>query len=499
MKKILLLVAFGMLSHFAQAQVPDGNEVIVEYINAEGKLDTLRYFDEYPVSIDFIGSKGEVADKDGVTSSEGETYITINEENADCYVLVHTPKKCQWDEIRMKPFVNKYAKSQGICIATHPHPVVSNNIMESTDDTKRFVYVEGDDATLYLDNLYLDEYLANLGRDANITVSRLSYNTTYYVRPFLKFNGDYIMYGGEKAYTTPRTREGVLINELEKSQWNLAYGGNLIFKEEALVQLAGGEKPQSPTTNAIKAVLRKMLDGMTAEEIKKSFEDKACRVLECTDGSLYFIDKFEDKFITDFNAMFHPSEIEFKTDNNSVNLDLDSKGTGRFTKNVNTSFRSVWCDGSWGVPYNSSMNIEPSSGYANPIVGFNVPEYLWNKTYSIYAVFVRISALNPEFVDDEESDKRPYRFYTNIFEKDENGEYPNTGVRLKNPADGTNYFVTNSENIADTLYIGDYEFNGRGDAVIQFQVQITSKQTKDYSRQMLISKIYLVPKDEEQE
>ena len=489
MKKILLLVAYGMLSHFAQAQVPDGNEVIVEYINAEGKLDTLRHFDEFPISIDFIGCKGEVIDKDGVTSSEGETDITINEENADCYVLVHAANKgCKWDEIRMKPFVNERAESQGICIATHPHPVVSNNIIE------RFVYVEGDDATLYL-----DEYLANLGRDANITVHRLSYNTTYYVRPFLKFKGDYIMYGGEKAYTTPRTREGALIHEPEMSQWNLVYGGNLIFKEEALVQLAGGEKPQSPTANAVEPYLRKMLDGMTAEDIKKSFEEKACRVLECTDDTLYFIDKFEDKFITDFNAMFHPSEIEFKTDKASLNEDLDSKGRGRFTKNVISAFNSVECDESWGVPYNSYINIEPTSESANPIVGFNVPEYLWNKTYSIYAVFVRISALNPEHVDDELSDKRPYRFYTNIFERDENGDYQNRGVKLENPADGTYYFVTNSENIVDTLYIGDYEFNGRGDAVIQFQVMITSKQTNDYSRQMLISKIYLVPKDEEQE
>lgn len=488
MKKIIFIAAFGMISHFAQAQVPDGNEVIVEYINAEGKLDTLRYFDEYPVSIDFIGSKGEVIDRGGVTSSEsGTADIVIKEENTDCYVLVHAANKgCKWDEIRMKLFANEHAESQGICIATHPNPVISD--IEHTMS----VTAEGEDTTLYVDK-------RELATNEYISLNRLSYHTTYYVRPFLKFKGDYIMYGGEKAYTTPRTREGALLHEPEMSQWNLVYDGNLIFKEEALVQLAGGEKPQSPTTNAIEAFLRKMLDGMTEEEIRNSFEDKACRVLECTDDTLYFIDKFEDKFITDFNASFHPMEIEFKTDHNSVNMDLNYNGRGIFTTNVNTKFNSIECDPSWGVPYNSSMHIEPSSGSANPIVGFNVPEYLWNKTYSIYAVFVRISALSPEFVDDEESDKRPYRFYTNIFERDENGDYPNTGVRLKNPADGTNYFVTNSENIVDTLYIGDYEFNGQGDAVIQFQVQITSKLTKEYSRQMLISKIYLVPKDEKQE
>lgn len=494
MKKILFLTAFGMISHFVQAQVPDCNEVVVEYINAEGKLDTLRYFDEFPVSIDFIGSKGEVVDKNGVTSSEGETDISINEENSDCYVLIHSPKKCQWDEIRMKPFVNEHAESQGICIATHPQPVVSENILNVFDNTEWFAYLEGDDATIYI-----YEYQKDLDKYNRLTVRRLSYNTTYYVRPFLKFKGGYVMYGGEKTYTTPCTKAGALLHEPEMSKWNIVYGGNIIFKEEALVQLAGGEKPQSPTTNAIEASLRKMLDGMTAEEIKNSFEKKACRVLECTDDTLYFVDKFEDKFITDFNEIFHPSEIEIKTDNVSVNMDIDSKGSGRFTRNVNTPFNNIECDESWDAPYNSCMIIEPSSGSANPIVGFDVPEYLWDTTYSIYAVFVRISALTPEHIDDEESDKRAYRFYTNIFEKDENGEYPTNGARLENPADGSYYFVTNSENLVDTLYIGDYVFNGRGDAIIQFQVQIPGKLTMQYSREMLISKIYLVPKDEEQE
>lgn len=148
------------------------------------------------------------------------------------------------------------------------------------------------------------------------------------------------------------------------------------------------------------------------------------------------------------------------------------------------------------MPYNSLLDIEPSSTSVNPIVGFNIPEPLWNKTYSIYAVFARISALDPEHVDDEESDKRPYRFYTNVIEQSEKGGYPNSGVRLKNPADGTYYFVTDAENLVDTLYIGDYHFNGLGSTIIQLQTQIPSRLTKDYSRRMLLSKIYLVPQED---
>ena len=56
----------------------------------------------------------------------------------------------------------------------------------------------------------------------------------------------------------------------------------------------------------------------------------------------------------------------------------------------------------------------------------------------------------------------------------------------------------------DTLYLGDYTFKNtyysRGyteeaaGAMIQFNTQITSKQTTKYSREMLISKVILKPK-----
>ncbi|MDO5762096.1 MAG: hypothetical protein Q4P12_05490, partial [Bacteroidales bacterium] len=175
----------------------------------------------------------------------------------------------------------------------------------------------------------------------------------------------------------------------------------------------------------------------------------------------------------------------------------------------------------------SYVDIEPSSGSANPIVGFDVDDNL-SGVYDIYLVTCPIWLLNPisGTIDGEtiaSMDTRPYRFYTNIFERDDKGEYPNSGVRLKNPnidavdvdgkpVYGTNYFVTHGGSIFrdpldhselavnDTLYIGEYEFKnayyGRNEngVIIQLQVQITSKQTKDYSRRMLISSIILKPR-----
>lgn len=482
MKKILLLAVFGLANLFVQAQVAYDNKVVVEYINEAGELDSLYRRDTFSIFINFYGGKGTVRDENNVTGNG--SYAEIEEENKDCYVWVSPNKRMTY----MMNFAfnnNTTSIKQGICFSTNPQPIISENVLKSSDGC--FYHYNGNDNT----TIYLYEQYNN----PIYYISGLNYNTTYYIRPFAQFGNGTIMYGGEKVYTTPRTIEGALTHEPEMSGWTLVYN-NIIFKQEALALLTGGEIPEASSIKIYEHVFRTMLDGMSEEERKSTFEKNACRVLECTDGTLYFIDKLNDDIVADFKDSFHPTTVEFQTNSLAVNLDIDNRGNERFTKSVNTAFNSIDCDNSWDVPYNSVLDIEPSTGSANPIVGFNIPGLLWNKTYSIYAVFVRISALDPEHVDDEESDKRPYRFYTNVFEQDEKGEYPHIGVRLKNPADGTNYFVTNAENLVDTLYIGDYRFNGLGSTIIQLQTQITSKQTKDYSRRMLISKIYLIPKED---
>lgn len=479
MKKILLLAIFGLANLFVQAQVAYDNKVVVEYINEAGELDSLCHYDMLPFHVYFQGSKGTVHDYDNVTGNEW-----VEEENKDCYVLVYPNKNMQWDKMKLQLRAYGFGSKQGVCLSVNSQPTVSENVLRYDSNHNYFIYEGKDNATIYD---YSYSYVIN--------ISGLNYNTTYHIRPFAQFSNGTIMYGGEKVYTTPRTIEGALTHEPEMSGWTLVYN-NIIFKQEALTLLTGGEIPEASSIKIYEHVFRTMLDGINKEEMESTFKKNACRVLECTDGTLYFIDKLDDNIVADFKDRFHPVTVELQTNSLAVNRDLDSFGRERFTKNVLTAFNSIACDESWGVPYNSLLDIEPFSAVANPIVGFNIPEPLWNKTYSIYAVFARISALDPEHVDDEESDKRPYRFYTCVFEQDEKGEYPNMGVRLKNPADGTNYFVTNAENLVDTLYLGDYRFNGLGSTIIQLQTQITSKMTKDYSRRMLISKIYLIPKED---
>lgn len=244
--------------------------------------------------------------------------------------------------------------------------------------------------------------------------------------------------------------------------------------------------------------------------------------IECSNGQGYIVDEYP---MTEFEQFF--KKIKISASSASINKDLDKNGKAQFTKNANENFRnyastfySTIIDTVENVVLDRKnidyryVDIVPSSGSVNPTVGFDIPNTL-SGTYDIYLVTCPIW-LNSDYnnIPDSLLDIRPYRFYTYIWERDDDGEYPSSGLRLKNPVldeDGkeTNYFTTidtlyDAEGhriVNDTTFIGTHTFNyayyGRNDegVIIQFQSQITSKLTKDYSREMLISSIILKPRD----
>jgi hypothetical protein len=148
----------------------------------------------------------------------------------------------------------------------------------------------------------------------------------------------------------------------------------------------------------------------------------------------------------------------------------------------------VYCEEEAGVPYNTYLTYHPSTATTNPTISFNIPKYLKSGKYSIYAVIVHPDPVN---------DPRPNRFYTYIFESETDpdsknyGEFPTRSNRLT-PPEGSgegNYYITDISKMVDTLYIGDYTFQGSEKCMIQFATQVTSRLTKDYNRTMSISQI----------
>lgn len=210
----------------------------------------------------------------------------------------------------------------------------------------------------------------------------------------------------------------------------------------------------------------------------------------------------------------------------SINHDLNSRGVPKFTKNTMEAFNtysgtytSFVRDKNTGkvldeqkFSYNY-VDIVPSTKAVNQTAGFNIFNTLPG-TYDLYVVTCPIW-LSTDYTTIEESlwDARPYRFYAYVFERENEGEnmgeFPSQVDPLINPTDGTNFFETCGKAyrkdghviVNDTTYLGQYTFKKTNnnsnivDAVIQFQPYITSKQTEQFSREMLISSIILKPHD----
>lgn len=242
----------------------------------------------------------------------------------------------------------------------------------------------------------------------------------------------------------------------------------------------------------------------------------------CSNGDGYLVDEYP---MSEYEQFF--KKIKVTANSRSVNRDLDSKGKAMFTNNVNEdmlnrSFHATltfaWTDTVTGkgvekVLESNYIDIEPTTKSVNPVVGFDVPNTL-SGTYDLYLVTCPIWVKNLDQMSTiDDIDARPYRFYAYVFERDNEGknigEYPSSTGRLVNPVDGSNVFETrgfayNADSVTfvmnDTTYLGAYTFKnayyGRNDegVVIQLQAYVTSKQTEEYSREMLISSIILKPR-----
>lgn len=485
MKKTMIMVAaLCMLGQTSSAQVMCDNIVTVEYKDAEGKVQTLeKRSSDGPVDFSFLGSKKKV---DNGEAGSDEHYAAM-EENADAYVHEsnYVSDKISWYALCLYAHVSVPGEAWGICVSTSPAPTISKQVPDGNEDAE--YWCEGlTDYTIYC---------TNDSSDCRFYLNGLYYHSTYYVRPFVKFSNGEIMYGGEKAFTSPYTFEGVEANEPEGKEWHGVYGDVFLAKSALAPLVDAGYADSEDVQQAMVEEVGKRMSVELMETLRKS----AYRKIDCVEGTMHFVDKLPSYFVEAFRAEMNPysmEPVEIVADASSVNFDLDSRGNSMFTKSVITPMPTYVCDESWGVPNNRFLYLLPINGNANPTVAFNIPQYLWGREYSIYAVFVRCDARDKLEGKDEE-DMRPYRFYTNIFERNDFGEYKST--RLTNPADGTRYFVTNPENFVDTLYIGDYDFSDKPGGMIQIQSQVSSRQLADYTRDILISKIILVPKDNKEE
>lgn len=149
----------------------------------------------------------------------------------------------------------------------------------------------------------------------------------------------------------------------------------------------------------------------------------------------------------------------------------------------------------------SYLDVPPSTTTANPDMAFKIFNNL-SGPYDIYLVTMPIWFKTVSF----NTDKRPYRFNVNVFERDADGTYPNKGVQMIDPISGTKNYQTpvpqDIFTITDTTLLGTYNFKyayyaqDEPGVLIQISTFISSSQAKSFSREMLITGFILKPHDD---
>lgn len=246
--------------------------------------------------------------------------------------------------------------------------------------------------------------------------------------------------------------------------------------------------------------------------------------IECSNGEAYMVDEYPISITEQF---FHKKTVW--ANRGSVDNTADDLGKALYTKNVGTlynmsgSFRDYATDTIYaedgtvekvdstylGTRTFRFMHVTASSSATNPSVAFKIENTL-SGTYDLYLVTCPIWAKDGFNGKSPADDPRGYRFYTYVYERENDpasknlGEYPTRGERLT-PPEGAglsegNYYITDYNNKIDTLHLGEYTFKntyyGRNEegVLIQIAPQITSRLTSTYSREMLITSLILRPK-----
>ena len=256
--------------------------------------------------------------------------------------------------------------------------------------------------------------------------------------------------------------------------------------------------------------------------------------IPCSNGIAYVFDEYPISIYEQFFKKIDNNA--FSLARNYINPDTQIKGSGeKVTKNVSgtESMQGTWTvtkapyiideetgepmiDEETGMPMydwglaesvtqSYSYFYVKNSGTQNPSIGFEIPNNFSGK-YDIYIVTMPIWFYLNEVQEFEITNKRAYRFYTYIWEKNASGNYPTAGTRL---TDNTGSYLfetpapTDIYTITDTTFVGTYDFEyayyGEDEpgVILQIVSNVTSSMRNDYSYNMLFSGIVLKPHDDD--
>ena len=186
---------------------------------------------------------------------------------------------------------------------------------------------------------------------------------------------------------------------------------------------------------------------------------------------------------------------------NSYNTDLDENGNPFYTKSCNIITKQLGESSPYfnRLPFNSFLDVEPSTNTVQPYVAFTVPP-IGSGTYDLYLVTLPLT-----FSDDvsEEEASKGCRLRVNMFYHAKDGGWPKTRSEvLKNPADPTGKLLNFDTNptAVDTIFLGTKTFDAdiplAPSMLVQIQSYVATSETKTLSRHFCICGLMMKAHDE---
>lgn len=186
---------------------------------------------------------------------------------------------------------------------------------------------------------------------------------------------------------------------------------------------------------------------------------------------------------------------------NSYNTDLDENGNPFYTKSCNIITKQLGESSPYfnRLPFNSFLDVEPSTNTVQPYVAFTVPP-IGSGTYDLYLVTLPLT-----FSDDvsEEEASKGCRLRVNMFYHAKDGGWPKTRSEvLKNPADPTGKLLNFDTNptAVDTIFLGTKTFDAdiplAPSMLVQVQSYVATSETKTLSRHFCICGLMMKAHDE---
>ena len=297
------------------------------------------------------------------------------------------------------------------------------------------------------------------------------------MRPYVKLSNGFIMYGGEKSFASLKTKEAALKSEEELKGRYLVMEDSVVFTKEALQGLFDNDAEVSNELwYGMIQDFKCILDSMADDE-KAELREKIYKTINCIDGNLHLIKSIPAKVVEYFKEYF-VGGVEFSP-------------IGMVYRTISCTPESpyvVYCDESKGVPYNSYLAVVGLSKSSNQAVELNIPKYLHNKEYAVYAVFVHPDSVNP----------LPNYFDITIEQQMESEDYSVPGGYKQ--CFKQREITTDASNSVDTVFIGNFTSTGTPNAIIQFKNVVKRQSSWDaiYDRILRIAKICIVPVKEDE-